>query len=290
VSTTRRAFVMSLVGATGCSLVKRESGTRAGPPLWSIGRGSSRVTLFGQIPLPDGVRWYSGKIQTVFEQCTEIWFENPEFDASAAIAIRERAALGGPRLSDVISEADRARLAHALRAAGKPENTFDNELVWQAYPPVSELIDALNGVGPMNLPERTLRSLAKEQGKPIRSEWTSMTEIMEFSKSQTATQHLDLIAKTLDGLSTKKEVRSNALAWSSGNIEAATAAHMRMQRKYPELTASLVAKRNARWVSRIEGMLARNRSTFVCVGLGHLIGDESIQAIAEQSGFAVADA
>lgn len=277
-----------MCGATGCSIAKLRGVAAANPPLWTLTRDRSRVTLFGQIALPDGVDWYGSNLQTAFQESEEVWFENPEFDVTTATAaIRDRIALGGPKLGDVMSEADRKRLRHLLRAAGQQEDTFDKLLTWQAYPPISDLIDSINGLKPLNIPERKLRLLAKRHGKRVRSEWSSMAEIMEFSKQQTARQHLDLIRKTLDGRSTRALVRRDALAWAAGDLSAAVAAHERMKSKYPELTTALVSQRNARWIPRIEDMLRTNRSTFVCVGLGHLIGDESIQVLAGNAGLMV---
>lgn len=212
-------------------------------------------------------------------------FENPEFEAAeASAAIRDGIAQGGPRLGEVIGPRDRRRLASVLTLAGRPENEFDNLLTWQVYPPLSELVDSLNGVQPRNIPERVLRALAKQQGKLIRSEWRSMKDIMEFSKSQTTVEHLQLIAKTLDGLDSPSTVRRNASDWAAGDISAAAEHHHRLKENYPELTEMLVTKRNMRWVELMHTMLSSTQCSFVCVGLGHLVGEESIQVLAARNG------
>ena len=104
-----------------------------------------------------------------------------------------------------------------------------------------------------------------------------MEEIMEFSSQQTVQQQLQLIRKTLDEVHTPEVTRQRAEAWALGDLSIATATNATFMSAYPDLAARLVTERNRRWVARVDDMLKRNRSTFVCIGLGHLVGETSIQ-------------
>ena len=279
-SISRRQVMLGLLSVS-CARASRGSATsiRTGPPLWRVNGGASRVFLFGQMPIPKGIDWLKPEIEAAFDESDEVWFENPDFDPSTAgPAIQKRIALGGPKLGATISEPDRQRLGDALQKAGRPPEALDGQLVWESYLAVSDLVDALSGVDPASLPERLLKPRAKASGKTIHSEWSSMEEIMEFSSEHTLEQQLQLIGKTLDEVKSTHEVQRLAEAWASGDISEAEAQDRNFRSRYPELSTRLVSERNREWALRVADMLERNKSTFVCVGLGHLVGPESIQS------------
>jgi uncharacterized protein YbaP (TraB family) len=244
------------------------------------------VFLFGQFPLPKGISWLTPEIERAFAESKDVWFENPDFDPrTAGAAIQKRADLGGPKVVEAVSAEDRKRIGDLLSGHGRPTNMFDDEmLVWQAYIPLTDFIDTIARVDPPSIPERVLRPRAKAEGKAIRSEWASMEEIMEFSSQQTPEQQLQLISKTLDEARPPEQLRAEGEAWARGDISQSAARSERFRAAYPALSERLVTLRNKRWVPRIQQMLARGGSTFVCVGLGHLVGPESIQRQLAQVG------
>ena len=54
----------------------------------------------------------------------------------------------------------------------------------------------------------------------------------------------------------------------------------------PELYAALLTNRNANWAVKIEDMLKGKGVTFIAVGAGHLIGDDSVLAMLKAKGIA----
>jgi hypothetical protein len=54
----------------------------------------------------------------------------------------------------------------------------------------------------------------------------------------------------------------------------------------PELYAALLTNRNANWAVEIEDMLKGKGVTFIAVGAGHLIGDDSVLAMLKAKGIA----
>ena len=286
ISVSRRTALAGAVALGACATTR--SSARIGPPLWRAKRGPNEVILFGQFPIPKGIVWQTREVEQAFMRSTEVWFENPDFDPkTAGVAMQKRAALGGPKLGEVISAADRQRLISVLAQANQPPTAFDGMLVWQAYLPLSDIGDRISAMDPASIPERVLKPRAKAEGKAIRSEWASMEEIMEFSAGQTPQQQLQLISKTLDEIESAEVRRSKAEAWARGDISASIAKDAHFRAAYPDLSARLVTLRNERWASRLQSALEKNTSTFVCVGLGHLIGPDSIQARLERTGVRV---
>jgi uncharacterized protein len=280
---SRRLAVAGLLATAACSTSSPRV-ARVGPPMWMVRQGRASVVLFGQFPIPKGVNWLTPEVEQAFAASSEVWFENPEFDPrTAGAAMQKRAALGGPKLGEVIPAADRTRLGDLLTKAGRPPDALNGQLVWQAYLPLSDMVDTMSGMDVASMPERVLKPRAKAEGKTIRSEWASMEEIMAFSAEQTPEQQLQLISRTLDDVETPEQRLANAEAWARGDISAAVAKNEHFINAYPGLSARLVTLRNERWVPRVRDMLARGGSAFVCVGLGHLVGPDSIQAQLEKA-------
>jgi uncharacterized protein YbaP (TraB family) len=132
VSISRRAMAAGLFAAGACATVDRRP-ARVGPPMWKVESGAAQVILFGQFPIPKGIDWLMPEIEQAFARSTEVWFENPDFDPkTASAAMQKRAALGGPKLGEAISSADRQRLAAVLTQANQPPTAFDG--CWSGRP------------------------------------------------------------------------------------------------------------------------------------------------------------
>jgi uncharacterized protein YbaP (TraB family) len=274
---TRRSAIAALMAVGGCATAPEEA-QLPGPPLWRV-EGKAPVFLFGQTPLPKGIQWRTPKIDASFAASQEIWFENPDFDpVSTNAAMQKRRAAGGPTLGELIDEKERARLTAALAKAGMVPDALDKELPSFAYVALSGLNDRISEMDPASIPERVLKPAAKAAGKIIRSEWASMEEIMEFSGGASQAEQMQLVSKTLDELGGPEALRARADAWAQGDISFQAERDAMFRERYPHLSARLVRERNIKWSGFIDDMLARGVTAFCCVGLGHVVGPDAIQA------------
>jgi uncharacterized protein YbaP (TraB family) len=57
--------------------------------------------------------------------------------------------------------------------------------------------------------------------------------------------------------------------------------------KVPSLRDNLLVRRNKNWVPKLEAMLASGRPHFVTVGIGHLVGRDSVVAMLRAKGYTV---
>lgn len=85
---TRRFAVAALFATSACSSLPRATSVRPSPTLWQVTKGASKVTLFGQMPIPQGIDWLTPVVQSAFDASSEVWFENPAFDPVTANASR----------------------------------------------------------------------------------------------------------------------------------------------------------------------------------------------------------
>ncbi len=60
-----------------------------------------------------------------------------------------------------------------------------------------------------------------------------------------------------------------------------------MRRKAPRLYRRMVTSRNRAWTATIESLLKGSEQAFIVVGVGHLIGPDSVPVMLRKKGFAV---
>ena len=73
--------------------------------------------------------------------------------------------------------------------------------------------------------------------------------------------------------------------WARGDIAAMEQLFVtEMRDASPDLYAALLPNRNANWVGQIEEMLKGKGTIFIAVGAGHLIGEDSVQAMLKAKG------
>ena len=76
-------------------------------------------------------------------------------------------------------------------------------------------------------------------------------------------------------------------SWLSGNLEfQIKAAEIRSQ-KYPELFRYLSTERNRKIAERLNSSIAKYDKQFLCFGIGHLVGRDSIQEMLQRLGFEI---
>jgi uncharacterized protein YbaP (TraB family) len=115
-----------------------------GPPLWVAERGTARVFLFGQMAVRARSPWLSSAIERAFDASTELWTENPDPNqgpSSKTVPPPPK----GPKLIEVASPQDMARLHAVLVREGMAPSAFDGLALSAAYPAVSELADRAVG-------------------------------------------------------------------------------------------------------------------------------------------------
>ena len=283
---TRRQILGASLAAPFLGVHRIAAQPAAGPPLWVVERGSARVTLFGQMPVRTADTWLTANIQQAFEASTELWVENPEPPTTPAASPPELPK--GPTLIEVASPNELRRIHAALATAGMPEDSLDRLPPSIAYFAIVQLVDRASGADFDASPERTLRSRAKASGKPVHSEWASFEEVSRFLDRLPAEQqlrvHLQMIGKALDDLADAKARQERLTRWLAGDLSGVEALDRRMERRYPDARKHIATERNKAWVPRIQSMLDRTRAAFVCIGILHLTGPESVQAQVRRAG------
>lgn len=283
--TRREALLISLAAA-----VTEARAAAKGPPLWIAERGRQKAFLFGQMPVRPESTWFSPTIQQAFDSSTELWVENPEFDPAEIKAVLSKRP-AGPTLKEAASAAQLQRLHAVLVRAGKPADAFDGVPLAAAYSAMTSISEPASGPDAKVIPEAMLKARAKAAAKPVHSEWKSFAEIERFQSDMPDAQRrrvqLELFGKELDAAEDPKGVERMLTQWLVGTLDALDAKDRQLRERYAAIYGHVGADRNKAWVPRIESALVREQIPFVCVGILHVIGPESILAHLARSGFSI---
>jgi uncharacterized protein len=288
---TRRGAVNAMLAGLLMSSRADATAHTPGPPLWVAERRSSKVFLFGQMPVKTDSSWLSGAVQGAFDASTELWLENPDFDPVTMGKTPPPEPPKGPKLSEVAGSKDLARLHRVLLRAGMAADAFDGIPISAVYLPVADLSDRAVGADFSAIPERVLRSRAKAAGKPVHSEWASFDEATRFltdlpTDEQQQVQ-LQLFEKGLDEAEDVQAAQKRLTQWLAGDLEGLNALERHFRRAYPLAYRLIGEERNKAWAPRLASVMDRTNTAFVCVGILHLLGPSSIQENLMNSGISV---
>jgi uncharacterized protein YbaP (TraB family) len=287
-SMTRRQLLGATLAASFVAARSNAAQRATAPPLWLVERGTAKVFLLGQMPVRAADVWLTPGIQQAFDASTELWVENPEPKAAPAGSPSAPEPLKGPKLSDVANPRELKRIHAALARAGRPAGSLDSLPPRIAYFSVAEMADRMLGADFTAIPERVFRTRAKASGMPVHSEWASFQEVSQFlarlPDDLQVRIHMQMINRALDELDDINAAQSRLRGWLAGDISGFEELDRRMERRYPDARRHLGTERNKAWLPRIESMMARTQAAFVCVGILHLVGSESIQAQLRRAG------
>lgn len=285
-----RRSMLAAIGANGVAGCRSLplADARPNPPYWVARGPAGTAALFGQIPLPAAVGWRSPEIDRALARAGEVWLENPEFSKAdgEALAAQEKAR-SRPTLAEFLPGPTLNRLHQALTSAGGRSTASDATAADEVFQILSAIGDQLAHADPGNLPERFFRARAKSRGLPIVTEWQSLREVATFIPPAPDPVRLQLIDMGIDELASVPHRQQEVAAWLTGDIRPFEVTARVNAANYPELVERMSTLRNGRFAARIAERLSRPGRIFVCVGMLHLVGRDSIPRILSKAGMAV---
>jgi uncharacterized protein YbaP (TraB family) len=265
----------------------------AEPALWRVrGPAGGEVVLLGSIHVltPD-LDWRSPAIDEALATADAVWFETP-FDMASrlegAIVAQSRGlAPKGRTLSSYLSAPERALLARAAARLDLPMSALEPLAPWYAEVLLT-LADLQSHGGRPDLGVEAQIAM----GIPAharRDAFETAAEQIALFADRTPRQQARTLVLSLKEMEEKPEgfLRLQR-AWADGDlrhIESEALTPMRVRE--PELYRRLVVARNRAWIGAIEGLLKTPEKAFIVVGVGHLIGPDSVPAMLRKKGFAV---
>ena len=269
-----------------------------GPQFWMVERNGSRVYLIGVREAKDG-SWLTPKISRAFAESTEFWLETPPHleradKASSTVAPNAAAAqvnsedqddpltkeLGrdsNRNLFEVIGPALAARTKAIADEYGIAYRRLAPLRPWRAYYVINDAFRSRNGMTEPGVnPQEVLTQMAVDAGKPIYSEFANQEDLVRWNAELSDEAQREHLEDLLDYIDAQKRGLNHdeGSGWMTGHPSERTITQMRMKR--PVLYEVTHVSRNIAWAERIDRWLTKGGVYFICMGMNHMLGPDSI--------------
>ena len=263
----------------------------AEPPVWTVRDADSTIVLFGSVHvLPADLDWRPAALDAALAKADDLWFETPVDDANAAEAAQAAQANGylpaGQTLSALLTPEGRARLDRICGQLGISPSGVDRLRPWYADVTLGVLTLMRRGATVSTGVERTLADAAP--GATRRSFETSTQQIAFFADAPLADQ-LASLEDTLKQLDEDPAFYDRLIdAWATGDTKAIEGLGLTpMKQVSVWLYDQLIVQRNRRWAETIAERMKGSGETVIVVGVGHLVGPDSVPSLLRARGFIV---
>jgi hypothetical protein len=277
---------LALLLPTACG---RPQPIEARPALWRVSDADTTIWLLGTIHvLPANVRWQTPAIRDAIDQADALVMELPDDPAGTTRTFEAMASASGlPPIAERISPARRTALAAALEAGGVAAHALDGKKSWAAALIIAGAPNATNGITRENGVEAVLSAAFAARHRPTSGLETAAAQFATFDRLPESAQRVLLDRAIDDAAHGSAEYHATLMAWAAGDERRIAATLTPALRAAPEIAAEVVTARNARWANQIAARMARPGRVLVAVGVGHLVGAESVPAILRARGLKV---
>jgi uncharacterized protein YbaP (TraB family) len=253
----------------------------ARPPVWIVRDADSTILLFGSVHiLPPALDWRPPELKAALAQADDVWFETP-FDEAGMLAAQNAAAAkglfpDGESLSALLKPRDLKRLQKVTSTYNLSLDYLDRLKPWYAAVVLEVAIDQKAGGDRAEGVERQLYDAAPARAKRKAFE-TPEQQIGFFADAPLKDQLASFNETVKEAADAEKEYRELVDAWMSADLKKLDEEAVQPLRKAsPTLYATLVSDRNARWTEQLLQRLHGSGNTVVVVGVGHLVGKDSV--------------
>lgn len=253
----------------------------ARPPVWVVRDADSTIVLFGSVHiLPQGLDWRPPALDAAIAKADDLWFEVPFDDAAQLGAQRAMLAGGmmpeGQRMSDLLSPRGRKRLAAVAAEFGVPVDQLDRLRPWLAELTLTLAIYQKTGADGADGVERQISASAPPAARRMAFE-TPEQQIGFFANAPLKDQVASLEETLKESEDAEGQYKALVAAWMKADVRALDREAVQPLRKAsPTLYATLVTDRNAAWTQQILQRLHGSGHTVIVVGVGHLVGKDSV--------------
>lgn len=101
-------------------------------------------------------------------------------------------------------------------------------------------------------------------------------------------EQASFLTQTLKDLEIIEEMASRLLSsWRAGDLDELAAILFKSFREHPDIMERLLIERNRNWLEKIEDLVEGPDNVLIVVGVGHLIGEQSLVDFLRENGFEV---
>jgi uncharacterized protein YbaP (TraB family) len=260
--------------------------------LWEAEKGTNKIYLFGTIhfsgsnffPLPAVVEQAFGRSQTImFEGDHEE--ESTPTGRSNTLAAAKFPPVDS--LKNHLSAQVYSNVQAYLIQAGVNGSYFDSIKPFMISFSLMDHGTAKLGLYMSKSVDGYLWDKAKREKKRVLP-LESLDQKLKLLTNLNDSQQEYMVTETLYQIAeTNHIIRDVALAWINGETEKVQKFLFESSRKNPELRKILLTDRNKKWMPSIDAEIKRGERLFIAVGLGHLLGKDSLVDLLSKQGFKV---
>ena len=263
----------------------------AQPAMWAVKDADSTIYLFGTVHLlkPE-TQWKTEKLEAVIKEAEQLWLELPTTNAEALAPqmmplISQFGLAPATPLSSSLSPDEMKTLDEAAKLAGLTGAQLDIFRPWFAALTISTSAMVRAGYDPASGVDGKIEAAFSARSVKPNGLETPEQQIKVFAGME-RDDELAYLRETLEEYQNAATMLDGMVdQWSRGDIAAMEELFVtEMRDASPELYAALLPNRNANWVGQIEEMLKGKGTIFIAVGAGHLIGEDSVQAMLKAKG------
>jgi uncharacterized protein YbaP (TraB family) len=284
--------------ALSCAFLTAASPAFADPPIWRVHSAKTDITLFGSVHLLSAdTTWLTPALAHDLADADAIWFEIPIDAAGQAqagqLALQRGLLPADQTLSATVGPTTWAKVERTAQAVHLPPQTLQRLKPWLAELTLSVLDFQGQGARADLGVEQQLAKAAPPAAR--REAFETVAEQIGFFADAPMTEQIESLNETLDEIDhDPDEFRRLAADWARGDVHAIEVEALGpMRREAPDVYKRLLVDRNKRFVQRIEALLKGDGGgqtaahTLVVVGVGHLVGPDSVPALLRRDGYRV---
>lgn len=261
----------------------------AAPAMWRIADDDSQLWLFGSVhAFNSRVKWRTPAFNRALREADLVYFEMPTsvsedeyFQAMAQLGLNRK----GKQLSEYLTKKQRAQLAEAVLALQLNPSVIESMRPWFAAMTISGIAGELAG-GKLRpgVEDSIKREIPNRKERGFDTLEAQLRVLADLSDAE----QVKMLMEAIGGGGSAGESVDLTVAWLDGDVEGLfgpTAAAF--GRPGSELFNALLTRRNKRWATQIEKLLAGDKDVMVIVGTAHFGGSSGLPALLRARGIAV---
>ena len=255
----------------------------AGPALWCVADADSKIYLFGTFHiLPKDVEWTSAAYAAAMADAETTIVETDTRSPKAISTLQEAAreyGLNPPgiTLSQTLGAERAGRFFTFAEEVGAQRVSLEEMRPWLALISLTQIVFQQNGFDPSLGVEAAVLDQAVAEGDSIEHLETAAFQIRTLADLDREEMFANFDT-TIDQLADFKTVTGRLLeAWRTGDLDGIeTDVLVDLRMTSPNAFKIIFAARNETWANRVETLLNDDKDYFVAVGIGHLVGEQSV--------------
>ncbi len=260
--------------------------------------GKIDIALFGSVHLLSAdTTWLTPALAHDLADADAIWFEIPIDTAGQAearqLALQRGLLPADQTLSATVGPVVWAKVEQTAKAVNLPLENVQRLKPWLAELTLSVLDFQGEGARADLGVEQQLSKAAPPTAR--REAFETVAEQIGFFADAPMADQVESLNETLDEIQDDPdEFKRLAADWARGDVHAIEVEALGpMKREAPDVYQHLLVDRNKRFAARIEALLRKGDGgeaqahVLIVVGVGHLVGSDSVPALLRKDGFRV---